>query len=69
MNIFTIAFEILKVAYPGAGLTPAEAERIVIDPKGFMKLTQREAVANTLQIFTAIILSHSFKFVSLTVPC
>lgn len=69
MNMLTIALEILNVAYPGAGRMPAEAERIVIEPKGLMKFTQSEAVAKTLLMLTAIILSHSFKLVSLTVPC
>ena len=68
MNILTIAFEMLNVAYPGAGLIPADAESIVIVPHSLMKFTHREAVANTLRMFTAIIQSHSFKLDSLTVP-
>lgn len=67
--MLTIAFEMLNVAYPGAGLIPAEADKIVIVPHSLIKFTQREAVAKTLHMLTAIIRSHSFKLVSLTVPC
>jgi hypothetical protein len=69
MNIFTIAFEMLKVPYAGEGFIPAEAVRIVIVPcLSFKKFTHREAKANTLLTLTAIIRSHSFKFDSLIVP-
>jgi len=69
MNIFTIAFEILNVPYPGDGLIPALADKIVIVPSlSFKKLTQRLTIAKTLRTFTAINQSNSLRFVSQMVP-
>jgi len=70
MNMFIIAFEILKVPYAGDGLIPAEADKIVTVPYlSFRKLIHKDTIANTLLTFTAINQSHSLRFVSLTVPC
>jgi len=69
MNIFTIAFDILNVAYAGEGLVPAEAESIVMVPYlSLRKFTHNEAIANTLLTLTAIILSHSLRLDSQIVP-
>jgi hypothetical protein len=69
MNMFTMAFETLKIAWLGEGFEPAAAVRIVITPcRSFKKFTHRDVIAKTDLTLTAIIQSHSFRFDSRSDP-
>lgn len=67
--MLTIDFETEKAACPGEGFKPELPERIVMHPsRSFKKETQREAIEKTDLTLTFIMRSHSFRFVSRTVP-